>query len=53
MSLNKIQELYSNGHVTKDDYTKALRSFQEYLNEVKSKQRDDAAAFHDEYKYID
>jgi len=52
-SLTVIQELYSNGHATKDDYTKALRAYQEYLNEVKSPQRDEAAAYKDEYKYIE
>ena len=43
-SLEMIKSLYSDGSATKDDYTKALRSYQEYLGEIKSKQRDDAAA---------
>ena len=34
-----------------NDYEKALRAYQAYLNEIKSPQRDEAAAFHDEYKY--
>ena len=51
-SLKQIQKLYSKGHTTKDVYTKALRSYQEYLNEVKSSQRDQAAAFCEDYKYI-
>lgn len=43
-SLEDIKLLYSKGHATKDDYTKALRYYQAYLNEVKSDQRDEAAA---------
>ena len=43
-SLKQIQELYTNGHATKDDYTKALRAYQAYLAEVKSAHRDKAAA---------
>ena len=34
-SLSNIQKLYRNGRVTKDEYTKALRSYQQYLDEVK------------------
>ena len=50
-SLGAIQELYSDGHVTKDDYTKALRIYQTYLCEIKSKQRDEAAAFDESFRY--
>ena len=50
-SLNKIKELYSKGNATKDDYTTALRLYQEYLKEIKSDQRDEAAAADDEYRY--
>ena len=50
-SLDEIKELYSNGHVTKEDYTKALQAYQEYLSEVKSVQRDKAAAADDQYRY--
>ena len=50
-SVEYIKLLFSKGHATKDDYTKALRSYQAYLDEVKSDQRDKAAAFRDEYKY--
>jgi len=50
-SLKKIQELYSEGHATKEDYTKALRSYQEYLGEIKSKQRDRAAAEFENCQY--
>jgi len=50
-SLKKIKELYSNGHATKDDYTKALRLYQAYLNEIKSDQRDKAAAAREDNRY--
>jgi len=50
-SLNRIKKLYSNGQVAKDDYMKALRLYQAYLSEIKSKQRDEAAAAHDQYRY--
>ena len=50
-SLKKIQKLYTNGHVTKEDYAHALRAYQAYLAEIKSTQRDKAAAFGDGYKY--
>ena len=43
-SLKQIQTLYTNGHATKDDYAKALRAYQAYLVEIKSAQRDAAAA---------
>ena len=52
-SLKNIQRLYSNGHVSKDVYTEALLSYQKYLGEVKSSQRDEAAAFDETYKYIE
>jgi len=50
-SLNMIQELCKYGHVTKDDYTKALRSYQTYLGEIKSPQRDKVAAANNQYRY--
>ena len=50
--LNMVKEFYSKGHATKEDYSKALRSYQEYLSEVKSDQRDEAAAF-DGLEYIE
>ena len=50
-SLEQIQKLYLKGHATKDDYMKALRSYQAYLSEIKSSQRDEAAAFSNEYRY--
>jgi len=50
-SLNQINELYKNGHATKDDYMRALKSYQTYLGEIKSSQRDKAAAANEEYRY--
>ena len=52
-SLQRIQRLYSNGDTTKENYTVALQGYQEYLGEIKSDQRDEAAAFMDGYKYIE
>ena len=43
-SLNQIKDMYTNGQATKEDYTKALQLYQTYLGEIKSKQRDEAAA---------
>ena len=50
-SLGGIKELYTNGHSTKEDYTKALKLYQEYLVEIKSDQRDKAAADREDYRY--
>ena len=50
-SLKQINGLYKNGHATKDDYTKALQLYQEYLSEIKSDQRDKAAADNEECRY--
>jgi len=50
-SLREMQELYSNGHATKEDYTTALRSYQTYLGEIKSKQRDEAASADEDFRY--
>ena len=50
-SLGEIQEYYLNGHATKNDYTKTLHSYQTYLGEIKSPQRDKAAAFGEEFRY--
>jgi len=52
-SLEGIKVMYLGGDATKDDYAKALRSYQLYLHEIKSDQRDEAAAFSDEYKYYE
>ena len=50
-SLEKIKELYSNGHATKEEYTEALQLYQTYLGEIKSVQRDKAAAADESYQY--
>ncbi len=52
-SLKQIQKLYKNGHVTKDEYTEALQTYQKCLAVVKSSQRDEAAAAFEENKYIE
>jgi len=50
-SLDRIKELYLDGHATKEDYTNALRLYQAYVDEIKSPQRDKAAAFNDLSRY--
>jgi TPR repeat protein len=50
-SLRAIQKLYTNGHATKDDYAQALRAYQAYLAEIKSAQRDAAAAAYGKHYY--
>ena len=50
-SVKDIQRMYKNGHVAKDHYANALRSHQAYLNEIKSDQRDKAAAFRNDCRY--
>jgi len=51
-SLDAIKHLYSDGGATKEDYMKALQSYQTYLSEITSSQRDKAAAFSSvEYRY--
>ena len=51
-SLKEIREFYMNGHATKDDYAKALRAHQKYIDGIKSAERDEAAAFYnDVYRY--
>ena len=49
-SLENIKRLYKVGHATKDAYTNALRAYQEYVNETRSEQRDEAATF-EGYEY--
>jgi len=50
-SLDAIKIMFKDGSATKDDYTTALRAYQEYLDEIKSDQRDKAAAAADRHKY--
>jgi len=50
-SVEEIKDMYLHGRATKDDYMEALRSYQTYLGEIKSAQRDEAAAYDDLYRY--
>ena len=50
-SLEHIKHAFMNGVATKDDYVKALRVYQANLVEIKSPQRDEAAAMDDDNKY--
>ena len=52
-SLEFIKKICSDGHSINGDYTKALQLYQSYLGEIKSSQRDDAAEFDEEFRYID
>ena len=49
-SLEMIKQMFMNKYATKDDYAKALRAYQASLVEIKSPQRDEAAALSDDYK---
>ena len=51
-ALKQVQQMYSSGHATKEDYTKALHLYRTYLSEIKSPQRDKAAADDEEYRYF-
>jgi len=50
-SLKEIQKMYTHGHATKEEYTKALQAYQTYLVDIKSPQRDKAAAFSEKLRY--
>jgi len=52
-SLQKVKFLYSNGRATKNDYADSLKSYQVYLDEIKSDQRDEAASYDEQYKYYE
>lgn len=52
-SLECIKMLYSDGYASRDDYANALRSYQAYLDEIKSDQRDEAAAADDGNRYYE
>jgi TPR repeat protein len=49
--VKNIQKMYMDGHVAKDDYANALRAHQAYINEIKSVQREQAAAIGDGCSY--
>ena len=50
-SVDKIRKMYMNRKATKDDYTNALIAYQECINEIKSEQREKAAAVDVDCKY--
>ena len=50
-SLEKIKLWYTHGYVTKDVYMAALQTYQVYLGEIKSPQRDEAAAADENCRY--
>ena len=52
-SLKEIKKLYTLGYVTKEQFARALRSYQEYLGEIKSRQRDEAAAANEQHRYYE
>ena len=52
-SLQGIEHLCSAGFATKDDHAKALQSYQAYIDEIKTAQRDEAAVFNDGNRYYD
>ena len=52
-SVKHVKLLYEQGLATKEDYSKALESYQAYLDEIKSDQRDKAAAAHVSFKYYE
>jgi TPR repeat protein len=51
-SLESIKYLFIDGIASKRDYEKALRSYQHYICEIRSDQRDEAAAFRERYRYF-
>ena len=52
-SLTQIKQLYTTGRATKDDYAKALKAYQAYLSEIKSKDRDKAAEYDERFQYYE
>ena len=50
-SLITIKGIYLNGYATKEDYTKGLQLYQEYMTDIKNKQRDTAATADEMYRY--
>jgi len=53
LSLRDIRAMYKDGDASKENYAKALRLYQAYVDDIKSSQRDEAAAAREEYKYYD
>jgi hypothetical protein len=51
-AVNDMKHAMIKGIATKDQYAQAIRLYRAYLEEVKSDQRDKAAAHSDEYNYL-
>lgn len=51
-SLKNIKLLFMKGAAAKEDYEKALQSYQQYIDEIKSDQRDKAAASIEDFIYL-
>jgi tetratricopeptide (TPR) repeat protein len=51
-AVNEIKKAMCDGNATRDHYAQALRGYQQWVNEVVSDERDRAAAYSDEYKYL-
>jgi len=49
--LKMIKKLYSDGYATKENYSASLQAYQTYLGEIKSAQRDKAAADDENCRY--
>ena len=52
-SFENIKCMYMEGIARKEDYTEALRLYQAYIDEIKSDQRDQAAAYNAQYRYYE
>ena len=53
-SLLAIQNMLKEGMMmTKDEYPEVLRNYQSFMDEIRSDERDEAAAAHDSYKYYE
>lgn len=50
-SLEAIKTIFINGCASEEDYEKALKSLEEYIEDIKSEQRDEAAAYDQQYRY--
>jgi hypothetical protein len=51
-AVNYIKKAMTMGKATKDHYAQALRGYKQNLDDVRSDNRDRAAAYSDEYKYL-
>jgi hypothetical protein len=51
-AVNNIKEAMADGDATRDHYAQALRGYTQYMNYVRSDQRDKAAAYSDANKYL-